>query len=146
MKVEFVMVADAAQVADGKLYVLGGAWNLYRCAAFPMPVQMGIVISILVDWEETATRHAITITLADDAGVPILPPMQGQLEVGRPDDLHAKSPQRTVVAISTSIQLPRAGRYTVAATAGNSTESVWFDAIFVGKRLEMQSGGSMPGH
>ena len=37
MRVEYVMVADAAQVTGGKLYVLGGGWNQYRAASFPAP-------------------------------------------------------------------------------------------------------------
>ena len=73
MRVEYVMVADAAQVVGGKLYVLGGGWNQYRATAFPVPMTVSIVTSILVDSPETGHPIVVSLTVADEAGIPIVP-------------------------------------------------------------------------
>jgi hypothetical protein len=58
-EIEFVMLCDAAQSIDGKLYILGGAWSQIRrqvLAHVPPeqqpPTQFAIAASIEVDWNE----------------------------------------------------------------------------------------------
>ena len=140
MQVEFVMVADAAQVTGGKLYLLGGAWNLYRSASFPTQAPIALVASILVDRNEAGSRHTVRLTVADEAGIPIIPAMDWTIEVGRPEGSDPTIPQRSLLAVNTGIQLPRAGRYSFTVAAGNATRSVFFDAIFVGTKVEVAPG------
>jgi hypothetical protein len=144
MKIEFVILADAAEVAGGKLYLLGGAWNQYRCRAFPSPATMALVTSILVDWSEAGRRYPLTMTLADEAGVPVVPPVNGEVDIGRPPE-GPEGPQRTVVALNAHVSLPRPGRYTFEVTAGTAKSTIIFDAVFVGKRVEIPSSGSGSG-
>src|SRR5262245_52870994 len=140
MQVEFVMVADAAQVIGGKLYLLGGAWNLYRATAFPTQAPVALVASILVDRNEAGSRHTVRLTVADEAGIPIIPAMDWAVEVGRPEGNDPTIPQRSMLAVNTGIQLPRAGRYSFTVTAGSASRSVWFDAVFVGAKVEAAPG------
>src|SRR5437660_12501419 len=105
MRVEFVMVADAAQVVDGKLYVLGGAWNQYRCTAFPTQVSVSIVTSILVEADETDRGIPISLMLADGEGVPIIPEAQAELRIGR--QAGASGPYRALFSLNAAgVQLP----------------------------------------
>jgi hypothetical protein len=129
------MLADAAQVVDGKLYLLGGAWNRYHCRAFPTQAPMAFAASILVDPDETGRPFPVTLALVDEAGVPIIPDITAQAEVRRPEG--ERTPQRTLLTVSASITIPRAGRYTLQATAGGSSSRVSFDAVFVGKRVAL---------
>jgi hypothetical protein len=140
MQVEFVMLADAAQVVGGKLYLLGGAWNLYRATAFPTQAPVALVASILVDRNETGMRHSVRLTVADEAGIPIIPALDWSIEVGASEGNDPATPQRSMLAVNTGIQLPRAGRYSFTVTAGNASRSVWFDAIFVGTKVESAPG------
>jgi hypothetical protein len=78
--------------------------------------------------------------LADEAGIPIIPPLDWTVEVGRPEGTDPTIPQRSLLAVNTSVQLPRAGRYSFTVTAGTATRSVWFDAIFVGTKVESAPG------
>ena len=134
------MLADAAQVVDGKLYVLGGAWNRYHCHAFPTQASMAFAVSVLVDWEDSGRRFPVTLALADEAGVPIIPEITAQADVGRQEGEHTQ--HRTLLTVSASIMIPRAGRYTLQATAGGSSSRVSFDAVFVGKRVALGGGES----
>jgi len=61
-----LMLCDSVQVADGKLYILGGGWE--RTA--PTNPNMGLAITILVDWEEREKAHTFSVELQDEAGKP----------------------------------------------------------------------------
>ena len=43
-----MLLCDSAQVADGKLYILGGGWSVTG----PMPVPSAVAIKLEVDWHE----------------------------------------------------------------------------------------------
>ena len=137
MKIEFLILADAAQVADGKLYLLGGGWSLHRSGNYPSQIQFAVALSILVPWNEAGTRHPTTLTIADEAGVPIVPELNGQIEVAKSDQIPQGTAQRALVAINFNIALPRPGRYVVSASAGSSMAQTKFDAIFAGKKVEL---------
>ena len=45
-------------VVNGKLYILGGAWNVLRFPEFPAQLIVGIAVAIDVDWNETNRRRS----------------------------------------------------------------------------------------
>jgi hypothetical protein len=61
------MLADAAQVAGGKLYVLGGGWSvLYAAAPF------AIALKIEVPWSVGDDTHTLRLELLDEDGQVVL--------------------------------------------------------------------------
>ncbi len=134
MKIEFLILADAAQVADGKLFLLGGGFTFHRSGNFPSQMQFAVALSIQVPWNEAGIRYPTTLTIADEAGVPIVPVLQGQFEVAKSDQIPQGTTQRAMIAVNFNLQIPRPGRYTVSASAGSSTAETSFDAIFVGAK------------
>lgn len=84
-----MLLADAAQVAEGKLNVLGGGW----CVTGPMPCPFALAGVIEVPWTETNRTHAFRFELIDLDGNPVVVntpdgeqpvAVEGQFEVGRP--------------------------------------------------------------
>ena len=63
-----MLLCDAAQVADGKLYVLGGGWSLTG----PDPMPSAIAMKIDVDWHEAGEVHHWELFLEDADGRPVL--------------------------------------------------------------------------
>lgn len=61
-----IMLCDSVQVVSGKLYILGGGWERTN----PMNPNVGLAITIWVDWEERDKEHAFTIELQNEAGEP----------------------------------------------------------------------------
>jgi hypothetical protein len=135
MKIEFLILADSAQVVGGKLFMLGGAWNLHRSGNYPSQFQFSIALSIIVPWDEAGVRHPFTLTIADDAGVPVIPQIQGQFEVGKSDQIPNETAQRALVSVNLTMAVPHPGRYIVSATAGASKVDTTFDAIFIGQKI-----------
>jgi hypothetical protein len=144
MRVEYVMVADAAQVVGGKLYVLGGGWNQYRAASFPVPMSVSIVTSVLVESAETEKPVVVTLTIADEDGIPVVPAMHAQVQVGRAEG--SRPPYRLMLPINATIQIPREGRYAAQVTAGDSVNDTYFDVLFVGKKVEVIPSQMPPLH
>ena len=62
-----MMLADAAQAVDNKLYILGGGWSVTG----PDPLPSAIAMKIDVPWDQTNQRHRWELALLDDDGVPV---------------------------------------------------------------------------
>jgi hypothetical protein len=137
MKIEFLILSDSAQVVGGKLFMLGGAWNLHRSGNYPSQFQFSIALSVMVPWDEAGIRHPFTLTIADDAGVPVIPQIQGQFEVGKSDQIPNETTQHALVSVNIAMVVPRPGRYIVSATAGSSKVATTFDAIFIGQKVDL---------
>lgn len=87
-----MILADAAQVSDGKLFILGGGWTFTG----PEPSTMAIAAVVEVPWDETNIRQKFTLSLNDEDGHTLLldspegprgVSVEGEFEVGRPPGL-----------------------------------------------------------
>lgn len=84
-----MMLADAAQVSEGKLYVLGGGWTVIG----PQPMPFSIAGQIEVPWHLTNRQHVFRFECIDLDGNAVMvstpdgeEPLfaEGGFEVGRP--------------------------------------------------------------
>jgi hypothetical protein len=84
------LLCDSAQVAGGKLFVLGGGWSL--CG--PGPFVHGLAIKLGVPWDLANRKHTLKATLLDEDGEEVN--LEGSVgdvgfettfEVGRPPGL-----------------------------------------------------------
>ncbi|MDB4894506.1 MAG: hypothetical protein JWN15_768 [Firmicutes bacterium] len=76
-----MLLADAAQAAEGKLFILGGGWSVTG----PSPVPSAMAIKIEVPWNEANRKHKWLLSLVDSDGQPVLaqtPTGEGPIEVG----------------------------------------------------------------
>jgi hypothetical protein len=137
MKIDYAVLADAAQAVGGKIFILGGGWNVYRSASYPAPVQLAIALGIGFTSNEIGIRYPLKIVIADEAGVPIVPELDGQIETGQPaPDLPKGLPVKIPVAWNVSFAVPRPGRYGIVVTVGSAQADLAFDAIFVGQKVQ----------
>ena len=122
MEIEWLILADAAQVVGGKLYLLGGGWNRYTVnTGFPTPHSMAIAMSVLVPWNETNERRAFEIEIATDDGDTVSK-AKGQFEVGRPAGIPAGSDQRAQMAVTINWEIKRDGTFVVIARVEGANE------------------------
>jgi hypothetical protein len=141
MKIEYALLADGAQASSGKIFILGGGWNVFRGANYPAPIQLAVAIGMGFTANEIGIKYPLKIVIADEAGVPVVPAVQGQIETGQPAaDLPKGSSIKVPVAVNMSFAVPRPGKYGIVVTAGSSHAELSFDAIFVGQRVHFGSG------
>jgi hypothetical protein len=62
-----MLLADAAQVAEGKLNILGGGWDV--CG--PGPTPMAIAVKLEISPSETGRKHTWSVELVDENGQPV---------------------------------------------------------------------------
>lgn len=113
-----MLLCDAAQVVDTKLYILGGGWSICR---YP-PIPMALAIKLDVDWTEAEVDHHWELFLMDADGRPFMldtpegkRPLEvrGDFKVPRPEGVPAGSPVIFALAVNIApIPLPVNNRYT----------------------------------
>ena len=120
-RVECFMLADAAQNADGKLYVLGGGWDVINTAQFPLQLpQVSLVVKLVIPWNEANRQHEFRVDLDDEDGGAVLPqPLLGSFTVSRPPTAVAGDDLNTLIAMTIApLALPRPGRYVFRLSLG----------------------------
>lgn len=126
-----LMLADAAQAADGKLYILGGGWNLIG----PDPTPTAIAMYLDVSWDLTNVRHQWRLDLVDSDGEPVMIPtplgdqalvLQGEFEVGRPAGVTPGTGLGVPLAINLGpLPLTPGSRYEWRLTIGQQSDENW---------------------
>ncbi len=72
MKIDYALLAaDAAQAVGGKIFVLGGGWNVIsQRRNFPAPVQHAIAAGVGISrTKKLGSRHPLKIAVIDETGV-----------------------------------------------------------------------------
>ena len=111
------MLADNAQVQSGKLYILGGGWNITG----PQPSASALVGIVHVDWNEANLDHVLTFDLVKEDGEPVLVPapdgatgplrLQVKFQVGRPPGVAPGSDLNVPFAVNIGPLPLSGGRY-----------------------------------
>jgi hypothetical protein len=125
-----MMLADHAQVADGKLFISGGGWSV--CG--PGPVACGVAVLFHIPWQRTNEKISFTLKLLDEDGTAVIQPgpngaqevrAGGQFEAGRPAGLAPGTEINVPVAFNTVLQLSPGGRYTWVLEIDEQADDEW---------------------
>lgn len=131
MDVDFLILADGAQVAGDKLYVMGGGWTVVSSRDFPVAHGAAISVGMMVDWQETNQRHSVEVALLDGEGHQVGDPLvSGEFEVGRPPGIPAGTSQRFMLAGGVTLNLEKPGPYEIVVRVdGTDCKRAAFNAI-----------------
>jgi len=126
-----MMLADAAQAVQGKLYILGGGWS----TAGPDPTPMAIAIKVEVPWDEANRPHRLKLALVDGDGQPVIVPtatgdrpleLGAEFEVGRPPGLRPGTPLDLPLAMNLGpLPLQPDRRYVWRLSIDDHSEEDW---------------------
>jgi uncharacterized protein DUF6941 len=128
-----MLLADFAQVADGKLTVVGGGWSLTG----PESVPFGIAILIQVPWDRANQRHVMRLELLDADGHPVHVESDEEddqplvffddlpFEVGRPAGLKPGTYLDFPVAVNSAPLPLEAGQYVWRLTIDGEADPDW---------------------
>ncbi len=111
MDVDWAILADAAQVVGGKLYLLGGGWDVLTAnTALPLQQQCGIALGFGIPWTEANQRQRVELEIQHEDGQSLMR-ANLEIEVGRPSGLPPGSTQRAQSAVNLAIKLHALGTY-----------------------------------
>ncbi len=132
-----MLLCDAAQAVNGKLYILGGGFNVMG----PEPGPSAIALQIDVPWDLTNTRHKLRLDLVTDDGQPVLIPtptgqsaaqITAEFEVGRPAGHKAGTPLGVVLAVNIGpLPLSPGARYEWRCRINDEPRDEWRVAFSV---------------
>ncbi len=128
-----MLLADAAQVADSKLFILGGGISVIPAT----PAPLAIAAKIDVPWDRAEVLHDWKLELLDADGMPVmlndLPVLvQGQFQVNRVDNMQPGSPLPMPLAVNFSgLALPAGRRFAWRLVINDDTEPDWQVAFTV---------------
>jgi hypothetical protein len=139
VEIEWLILADSAQVVGNKLYLMGGGWDRLNVNKdFPFDQRCAIAVAIKIPWNETNTKHVFEIeVLGEDPATEepkSIAKIGGQFEVGRPAGIAAGQEQRIQMAIDMGLRFEGPGIKTVIARVdGNELRRLLFTVIAMKK-------------
>jgi hypothetical protein len=134
------LVADAAVVERGKLYIHGAGWDTVWAASFPTThPTMALALLFRIEYSEALTDIPIAIELLDDDDQPVGGiKVEGKINVGHAPGTKPGAPIFVPQAITVPmLQFAKEGSYTFRITTGTR---VLGTAVF-----RVASAASIPG-
>ena len=127
VEIDFVILADFAQAAQGKLNLVGGGWNLHHAKQYPSNLPFGVGIGILVPWSLTNRKFSFKFVIMAEGAE--MGAGGGDFEVGRQPGIPPGMVQRVVVGFSGQIQLPQPGTYELIVSTSGDEKRITFEAL-----------------
>jgi len=126
-----MLLCDSAQVADGKLFVLGGGWSLTG----PDPMPSAIAMKIDVEWHEADVVHHWELYLEDADGRPFMVDtpeghhpveVRGEFTVTRPTTVPEGTPIDVALAVNLGpLPLTPGNRYSWRLVIDGESSENW---------------------
>ncbi len=122
-----MLLADSAQVADRKLFILGGGLSLIG----PRPQPVALAIRLLVPWDRANIRHEWMIEMLDEDGQPVMVgdrPLQikGNVVAGRPAGARPGTPLPVPLALNLgALRLPGDKHYAFQLSIDGESRPDW---------------------
>lgn len=131
-RVDCFLLADAAQVANGKLFVLGGGWARLTADSLPVSRAYELAVRVVVPWTETNRKLSFDLQMVDEDGKLLLDPaVRADISVGRPVQLTEGTDQVVPLTLRLpNVRLEKPGRYAFTLSfEGEEVARVAFDLV-----------------
>jgi hypothetical protein len=122
MRLTSAMLADAAQVQSGKLFILGGGFDTITVRSLPA-VHRSISLAMVAEVEPDERQRdlELLIRLIDEDGTALGVEAKGRLRVGAPPNLPPGSPSIVpIVSPFHNITFPEAKGYTFVVSLNDN--------------------------
>ncbi len=127
--VDFLILADHAEAMNGKVYLMGGGWDIRQMRDFSQPAPLSIAMAFLVPWPATNLRHHFRLRIEDADGHQLVE-IKGEFTAGRPPQLAAGTSQRHPLVFNIGVPLPGPGIYAVVVEInGRDDKRTTFTAV-----------------
>lgn len=138
MNVEWLILADYAEIIGNKLYLQGGGWDILTVnTGFPTSKVCGLAAAVRVQWHETNQRHNVEFEVQSDDGQS-LAKIEAQFEVGRPPGMVSGQEQRWQVAGNLGLTFEKPGTYVIIARIEGQEEARVHFNVMPGPMMAMQ--------
>jgi hypothetical protein len=112
-EVDYLLVADRAEVVNGKLYLMGGSWDRIQPQKFPHRMMLGIAVGVRIPFAYTDEQHTVAIEIQHEGERQV--GFEAKLTTGRPPGM-AGMDMLVPMAFNIPLAIPAEG--TVVLRAG----------------------------
>ncbi len=123
MEIDYLILAEHAEVTGAKLYLMGGGWDTMNVADVPANVRITAVAGIRVEWDETNVAIPLVVRVDDDDAQEVFR-LNGQINVGRPPQLLPGTSQLSQMTFVLQLPLKSLGGYRVSLVVGPEEQQV----------------------
>ena len=123
MDIDYLILAEHAEVTGSKLYLMGGGWDTMNVPDVPANVRITAVAGIRVEWDETNVSLPVVVRVDDDDAQEVFR-LDGQMNVGRPPQLLPGASQLSQMTFVLQLQLKALGGYRVSLAVGPEDRQV----------------------
>jgi Family of unknown function (DUF6941) len=109
----FLLLADYSEAINGKIYAMGGGWNVLRFPRLPHEWGFALALGVDVPWDETNQTYSLSMHVEDPDGELLGDEFSMDFEAGRPPGSIQGSDQRIVVSLQTRATFSAAGPHAV---------------------------------
>jgi hypothetical protein len=117
-EVDYLLVADRAEVVNGKLYLMGGAWDRIQPSAFPHRMIVGIALGVRIPFAHTDDQHTVAVEMQQDEQR--LVGFEAKLTTGRPPGM-AGMDMLVPMAFNIPVSIPAEGQVVLRASVDGRT-------------------------
>lgn len=135
---DFAFVADAAEVTQGKLYAIGGAFDTIWASSVPVAhPHLSLVMRLFFTPAEVGRKHRVEINLMDEDGKRMAS-VGGALEIGQNPNLPKGWQQGFLTVLNfANLKFEKFGGYSFEIVVDNfSVKSI---SLRVAQRVQLQS-------
>jgi hypothetical protein len=112
-EVDYLIIADRADVVGGKLYLMGGSFNRIQPPQFPFRLILGIAVGVRVPVHESDAQHHLEVTISPIDEAPLVK-LEGRIATGRPPGLR-NIDVLVPMAFNLEVVFQKAGEYVLKA-------------------------------
>ena len=127
-QVEFIILADAVECVNGKLYMIGGGWTVIRSPSYPATLHIGIAINLLTAPGTPLEEFELKIVILSEKDEVVSPSLKAKV-IKRATPEISDKPESTIFAANLGIQILHPGAYRIRATFGSASKELAFNAV-----------------
>ncbi len=115
-EIEFLVLADRAEAHDGKLYLMGGAWDRLQVGDFRQPIVFGVGICVMVPSRLAGRDLGVCLAIEREDGTPVPGEVCATVNAVPTQDHPYGRPLRVIIAGNATWILPGVGTYRILAS------------------------------
>ena len=127
-RIDSFMTADRAESINGKLYIMGGAFDKMAAPAFPHAATFSVAAVLRVPWNDTNRRLPFEIFCENVDGRRGIYELNGELEAGRPPGARGDDLILTL-AVPVGFEVQQAERFSVVMRFGGDERRVAVEIV-----------------
>ena len=123
MEVDFAFLADAAEAVNGKIYVIGGAFDTIWANSAPLNhPHLSFIAKLLLSPAELGRHHQIELKIVNEDGKTAAPPITAQLNVAKNENLQRGWKQGHIFVLNFgNLRFENFGDYSFEIVVNNSS-------------------------